>query len=133
MASTSFRGSIACALQGDQGERMLQIERLAVRASGYVFASKTYTLVTDAANQGKRIATHCEVVDSNGDYEDLQVAVRASGLDVFASAKTGDGRFTLVTDAGNQGNALVSMTSVTDAVTFYGYYTLTVRSWRQSW
>lgn len=55
--------------------------------------------------------------------EDLQVAVRASGVDVFASAKTGDGRFTLVTDAANQGNALVSMTSVTDAT--LDDYTLT--------
>ena len=55
--------------------------------------------------------------------EDLQVAVRSSGVDVFASAKTGDGRFTLVTDAANQGNALVSMTSVTDAT--LDNYTLT--------
>ena len=55
--------------------------------------------------------------------EDLQVAVRSSGVDVFASAKTGDGRFTLVTDAANQGNALVSMTSVTDAT--LDDYTLT--------
>ena len=47
--------------------------------------------------------------------EDLQVSVRSSGVDVFASAKTGDGRFTLITDAANQGNALVSMTSGTDA------------------
>ena len=46
--------------------------------------------------------------------EDLQVSVRSSGVDVFASAKTGDGRFTLITDAANQGNALVSMTSGTD-------------------
>ena len=55
--------------------------------------------------------------------EDLQVAVRSSGVDVFASAKTGDGRFTLLTDAANQGNALVSMTSVTDAT--LDDYTLT--------
>ena len=55
--------------------------------------------------------------------EDLQVAVRSNGVDVFASAKTGDGRFTLVTDAANQGNALVSMTSVTDAT--LDDYTLT--------
>ena len=55
--------------------------------------------------------------------EDLQVAVRSSGVDVFASAKTGDGRFTLATDAANQGNALVSMTSVTDAT--LDDYTLT--------
>ena len=47
--------------------------------------------------------------------EELQVAVRSSGDRVFASAKTGDGRFTLVTDATNQGNALISMTSVADA------------------
>ena len=47
--------------------------------------------------------------------EELQVAVRSSGARVFASAKTGDGRFTLVTDATNQGNALISMTSVADA------------------
>ena len=76
-------------------------------------------------------------VESGGDYnyqgdqgermlqisEDLQVAVRSSGVDVFASAKTGDGRFTLVTDSANQGNALVSMTSVTDAT--LDDYTLT--------
>ena len=42
---------------------------------------------------------------------------------MFASAKTGDGRFTLVTDTANQGNALVSMTSVTDAT--LDDYTLT--------
>jgi len=76
-------------------------------------------------------------LESNGSYtyqgdqgermlqisEDLQVAVRSSGVDVFASAKTGDGRFTLVTDATNQGNALVKMTSVTDAT--LDDYTLT--------
>ena len=55
--------------------------------------------------------------------EDLQIAVRSSGTDVFAGAKTGDGRFTLVTDAANQGNALVKMTSVTDAT--LDDYTLT--------
>ena len=47
--------------------------------------------------------------------EDMQLVVRSSGTDVFGAAKTGDGRFTLVTDATNQGNALVQMTSVTDA------------------
>ena len=47
--------------------------------------------------------------------EDLQIATRSNGTDVFAGAKTGDGRFTLVTNAANQGNALVKMTSVTDA------------------
>ena len=55
--------------------------------------------------------------------EDLQIAVRSSGADVFAGSKTGDGRFTLATDPANQGNALVSMTSVTGAT--LDNYTLT--------
>ena len=55
--------------------------------------------------------------------EDLQIAVRLGGADVFAGSKTGDGRFTLATDPANQGNALVSMTSVTGAT--LDNYTLT--------
>ncbi len=81
------------------------------RSQAFVESGGSYTYQGD---QGERMLQISE---------DLQVAVRSSGVDVFASAKTGDGRFTLVTDAANQGNALVSMTSVTDAT--LDDYTLT--------
>ena len=81
------------------------------RSPAFLEGSGSYTYQGD---QGERMLQISE---------DLQVAVRSNGVDVFASAKTGDGRFTLVTDAANQGNALVSMTSVTDAT--LDDYTLT--------
>ena len=81
------------------------------RSPAFLEGSGSYTYQGD---QGERMLQISE---------DLQVAVRSNGVDVFASAKTGDGRFMLVTDAANQGNALVSMTSVTDAT--LDDYTLT--------
>ena len=81
------------------------------RSQAFVKSGQGYTYQGD---QGERML---EI------SEDLQVPVRSSGVDVFASTKTGDGRFTLVTNTANQGNALVNMTSVTDAT--LDNYTLT--------
>ena len=81
------------------------------RSQAFVASGQGYTYQGD---QGERMLQISE---------DLQVAVRSNGADVFAGSKTGDGRFTLVTNAANQGNALVKMTSVTDAT--LDDYTLT--------
>ena len=81
------------------------------RSQAFVASGQGYTYQGD---QGERMLQISE---------DLQVAVRSNGAEVFAGSKTGDGRFTLVTNAANQGNALVKMTSVTDAT--LDDYTLT--------
>ena len=48
--------------------------------------------------------------------EDAQLAVRDNGQDVFEGMTLGDGRFLLQTPGTNSGEALVKLTSATDAV-----------------
>jgi len=96
-------------------DELLQLANTKNASGEYIFSgynSKTPSYVRSGSgfvfqgDQGQRLLQVSE---------DTQIAVRDNGSDVFKGMQTGDGRFLLVSPSTNTGNALVKISTTSDA------------------